>query len=286
MSVSEEKQEAIEVENKKEEFEEEFEDIVFDDSTNEKEPAGVKPEDLESNVKEPAKEDLSSLTFTERLNKVMEAPNFVNELMDMIMENIAFSPLPDDTKYSKAQENILQILIDSSVQICESSDDDANNSEEEIHSNMKYYAENIFENAFRGTEDFHIPMDKRLVAAQKMANYCLKKMHPVGFCPEKFGKYNNNLGINNDEIIEKLILNDGDYVSKSSVENINEAIKNAKMEFSREKININRKEIEGNEKAEVSKKHEDEPEKAVEKEKEKGNKKPDKKSKIDRRAIY
>ena len=32
-----------------------------------------------------------------------------------------------------------------------------------------------------------------------MANYCLNKMHPIEFRPEKFNKYNNNLGINNAE---------------------------------------------------------------------------------------
>ena len=67
----------------------------------------------------------------------MEEPNFENELMDVIMENIRFSPLPEEEKYTKAQENIFQILVDSAVQICESGDDDAKNSETELDGNEK-----------------------------------------------------------------------------------------------------------------------------------------------------
>ena len=75
----------------------------------------------------------------------MEEPNFEDELMNMIMENIRFSPLPEEEKYTKAQENIFQILVDSAVQICESSDEIDGNEKTEVSKKHEDDAEKTVE---------------------------------------------------------------------------------------------------------------------------------------------
>ena len=129
-------------------------------------------------------------------------------MLKEIMSCLKDSPLSENDKLSRAMSKIYNELIEYSEDvICDTYDDSVKNEESlrEIDNSMQFLAKAMFENAYDSLEGFKLPAEKKLLAAQKLANLFLAKATPAGFYPDKFGKYANNYAIKNrDDIISKM----------------------------------------------------------------------------------
>ena len=151
---------------------------------------------------------LADLTATERFEKLQSTTSFKKDMMKEIMSYLKDSPITESNKHSMVMNKIYNELMEHAKEVgCEAYDDSVNLNEDynSINSMMQLAATTMFENAYDALNGFKLPIEKKLVAAQKLSNLFLTKATPIGFYPDKFGKFANNYAIKNrDNVIQKM----------------------------------------------------------------------------------
>ena len=182
----------------------------------------LKPVPIKVNINDVNRENdksLADLSAKERVEKLKSSTAFNKEMLKEIMSCLNASPLSDNEKRSKAMNQIYEDLMDHAQDMAETYDESVESEESfsSIDDAMKTFSKTMFGNAYEALNGFKIPSEKKLVAAQKIANIFLTKATPVGFYPNKFGKYANNYAIKDRDDVKYRMKNDAEHT-------INEAL--------------------------------------------------------------
>ena len=202
-------------------------EVVVEEDNIKLEPQNDKPEENKFQVEiNPAEFDYvndkiyENLSATERGQKLREENSFKNAMMKQIMNCIRHSRIPEDLKRTKAISQIYEELMEYAVDvICDTCDDYEREPDafDNIHNMMDVFAKTMFEKAYTSLDGFKIPEEKKLIAAQRLANLFLTKATPVGFTPEKYGKYGNNYAIKFRDNVIELMKKDTEYNIAESI---------------------------------------------------------------------